>query len=125
MIIIKLLQTAMDGITDGAKLIVDEAMRELQEKMMTELDQLKEGDSISEFIESHFNAAGDPFAELKTRHKQDKYIRDSLDYLASHVVKCSSMIKSLRTLGPCRTSTGKVVHTKQQRRASGNCSLLL
>ena len=79
----------MDGITDGVKLIVDEAMKELQENMMAGLDQLEEGESISDFIESHFDAAGDPFAELKTRHKQDKYIKENLDYLAS----CFFLIK--------------------------------
>ena len=45
---------------------------ELQGNMMAGLDQLEEGDSITDFIESHFDAAGDPFSELKTRHKQDK-----------------------------------------------------
>ena len=39
---------------------------------MAGMDQLEEGDNISDFIESHFDAAGDPFSELKTRHKQDK-----------------------------------------------------
>ena len=82
-----LLQTAMDGITDGVKLIVNEARRELQEKIISGLDQLKEGDDVSDFIESQFDAAGDPFAELMTRHKQDNYVRENLDYLASHVVK--------------------------------------
>lgn len=82
---IMFLQTAMDGITDGVKLIVDEARRELQEKILSGLDQLEEGDNVADFIESQFDAAGDPFAELMTRHKQDKYVRENLDYLASHV----------------------------------------
>ena len=65
---------------DGVRMVVEQMTTELEQKIKSKLgDQLTEEQMAT--LSAQFAEVADPFLGLETRHQQDKYIKENLDYL--------------------------------------------
>ena len=76
-------QTALNGIINGIKTILDSTLTKVRTELITSFDTA--GFSLSSnqkgLMEKVIKNAVDPFKEIGTQYLQDKYIQENLQYL--------------------------------------------
>ena len=80
----KLTQTAMDGIIQDTKIIVEHVVDELEQKIMKTLENLGTitPNGISEVLCVFSNPSmRNPFEGMETQCKQEQYFRENLNYV--------------------------------------------
>ena len=80
----KLTQTAMDGIIQDTKIIVEHVVDELEQKIMKTLENLGTitPNGISEVLSVFSNSSmRNPFEGMETQCKQEQYFRENLNYV--------------------------------------------
>ena len=88
-------QTAMNGILEGVQTLFRNVGSRLYQDVIHGLEEMdiQLSNEQQGTIETLFESLQDPFVNLQTRHHQDKYIKDHLDYLVAKlyiiVVACA------------------------------------
>ena len=75
----------MDGITEGVTSMFSTILSRIKEEIQVKLNSHNislTNDQMS-IIEAVFKDGQDPFVDLRSRHLQEKYIKENLDLLVS------------------------------------------
>ncbi len=70
----------MNGIIDSVKIVFDRAVSKIKADCTKEINDLSLSDDQLQRFEDIFAACENPFEDLETRFKQEKFINEHLPY---------------------------------------------